>query len=238
MDPVEALSHESIPFLFGLQESGRGGESSASDRIDDADGRSQQHGGDEENLLAPPYIPFTYRFLGLRLRLAFTKRRFQRVEASYQAHISSRRRRSISSEEARAMLAGLDGELDSSFKTLRNEIDRIEEAQESMRVRALPKVESLLVLHECYQTFLFGFIPKPSTSCRPACALPFLNVGTETTAAIKKLIADFAGVPVGAMVHDLQSLVVLLQKETITDSEVFRRRRKSESTIEEVPHRS
>jgi hypothetical protein len=207
MDPVEALSHESIPFLFGLQESGRGGESSASDRIDDADGRSQQHGGDEENLLAPPYI-------------------------------SSRRRRSISSEEARAMLAGLDGELDSSFKTLRNEIDRIEEAQESMRVRALPKVESLLVLHECYQTFLFGFIPKPSTSCRPACALPFLNVGTETTAAIKKLIADFAGVPVGAMVHDLQSLVVLLQKETLTDSAVFRRRRKSESTIEEVPHRS
>ena len=122
MDPIEALSHESIPFLFGLQESGRGGETSASDRIDGADGRR-----DEENLLAPPYIPFTYRFLGLRLRLAFTKRRFQRVEASYQAHISSRRRRSISSEEARAMLAGLDGELDSSFKTLRNEIDRIDE---------------------------------------------------------------------------------------------------------------
>lgn len=237
MDSIEVLSHESIPFLFGLQESGRGGESSASDRIGNAERQSQQHLGDEEHLPTPPYIPFTYRFLGLRLRLAFTKRRFQRVEASYQAHISSRRRRSISSEEARAMLAGLDGELDSSFKTLRNEIDRIEQAQESMRVRALPKVESLLLLHESYQTFLYGFQSKPSSSCHPVCALPFLNVGTETTSAIKKLIADFAGVPVGAMVHDLQSLVVLLQKETLTDSAVFRRRRTRDSTIEEVSDR-
>jgi hypothetical protein len=207
-------------------------------------GGSEDRGSDQHLTKVPPlHIPFTYRFLGLRLRLAFTKRRFRRVEASYQAHMSSRQRRSIPNEETRVVLAGLDGELDSSFKMLRIEIDRIEQAQEAMRIRALPKVEQLLLLHESHKKFLLGFLTpeaREDQESQPqcSCALPILNVGMETTTAIKQLIADFAGVPSGKMVSDLRSLLVLLRKETLAGgSAVFRERPKpdlpSQSTNEE-----
>jgi hypothetical protein len=243
MDAINDAHREEIPFLLGLRE-GR----SDGDPLFPVDlhqhpsrgyrsGRSEGRDNDQQLTDAPSlHVPFTYRFLGLRLRLAFTKRRFRRVEASYQAHISSRQRRSITNAEARVVLAGLDGELDSSFKTLRLEIDRIERAQEAMRVRALPKVEQLLLLHESYKVFLHGFLtpvtrkerePQQERESyrRSSCVLPILNVGMETTTALKRLIAEYAGVPSGKMVPDLQSLVVLLRKETLAGgSAVFRER--------------
>lgn len=177
------------------------------------------HGAPSDCVVA---IPFTYRFLGLRLRLAFTKRRFRRVEASYLDHMTSRLRRSVASEEATTLLAGLDGELDSSFKTLRQEIDRIEEAQETMRLRALPKVEQLIILHKGFNSFLHGFLRR-GVDDSAECHLPMLNLGSESTTAVKRIIADFAGVPTGMLLHDLRSLEVLLRQESLAEgSAMFR----------------
>ena len=155
-------------------------------------------------------VPFTYHFLGLRLKLAFTKRRFERMEARYQEHLTT----------DHGGLNGLVDILEDSFSTLRDEIDRIEEGQACMKKRALPKVREQLALHKSFLCFLSGFRSKrvegdesrdddneaPPTQCN----LPMLNQGDETTTAIKKCIAEFAGVPTGMLVHDLRSLETLL----------------------------
>lgn len=152
-------------------------------------------------------IPFTYRFLGLRLRLAFTKRRFQRVEASFQNHMMA--------EDDDT--TGLTEIMEDSFSTLRCEIQRIEAGQESMKKKALPKVEELLLLHRSFLEFLRGFHP-PSSSVDDGTDdeenrksyLPCLDRGDETTTAIKQKIAEFAGVPIGSHISDLRSLHTLL----------------------------
>jgi hypothetical protein len=161
-------------------------------------------------------VPFTYRFLGLRLRLAFTKRRFQRVEKSYHAHLLTDRGR----------LNDLVNVLQSSFSSLRDEIERIEQGQESMKQRTLPKVKEQLTLHQGFFTFLAGFREVPATATTndtvPACKnkekkrchLHILNQGCETTTAFKRLIAEFAGVPTGMLLHDLRTLENLLAQDT------------------------
>jgi hypothetical protein len=155
-------------------------------------------------------VPFTYRFLGLRLRLAFTKRRFCQVEKSYQDSLLTDRGR----------LNDLVIVLQSSFSSLRNEIDRIEQGQENMKQRALPKVKEQLVLHKCFLCFLSGFREDDDDSSvqdnTRQCQLPLLNQGEETDTAIKKLIAEFAGVPVGMLVHDLRTLEGLLEQKEAT----------------------
>jgi hypothetical protein len=153
-------------------------------------------------------VPFTYRFLGLRLRLAFTKRRFCQVEKSYRDSLLTDRGR----------INDLVNVLQSSFSSLRNEIERIEQGQENMKQRALPKVKEQLVLYDGFLCFLSGFREDKDDSSvrdnthRPQrqCHLPLLNQGEETTNAFKKLIAEFAGVPTGMLVHDLRTLEGLL----------------------------
>jgi hypothetical protein len=156
-------------------------------------------------------VPFTYRFLGLRLRLAFTKRRFCQVEQIY--------RKSLLTDRGR--LDDLANILQSSFSSLHNAIERIEEGQENIKQRALPKVKEQLVLHHGFICFLSGFIEgKDDCSVqdnfhRPQrqCHLPLLNQGEETDTAFKKLIAEFAGVPIGMLVHDLRTLEGLLEQK-------------------------
>lgn len=159
-------------------------------------------------------VPFTYRFLGLRLRLAFAKRRFRRVEKTYHTHLLTDRGR----------LNDLVNVLQSSFSSLRDEIERIERGQESMKQRALPKVKEQLRLHDGFIAFLSGFREPEQeegardslqAECAPAkqCALPILVQGDETTMAFKKLIADFAGVPTGMLLHDLRTLESLLKQD-------------------------
>jgi len=219
-------------------------------------------------------IPFTYRFLGLRLRLAFTKRRFERVQATYEQHVSAvqrhyqqrqrlrrvqqqqeqqlqsngggvdaeeegigrRRRRVVGpptasenrQQQQRQQRVGarnafavvenaveLDAALDTSFGRLRKEISRIEHSQNEMRRRALPKVQELLSSHRTLLQFLAGFDDsverRDSSSSR--CRLSVLNRDVETTTSLKKLIAEYAGVPVGRLFHDLKSLERLLLYE-------------------------
>ena len=153
-------------------------------------------------------VPFTYRFLGLRLRLAFTKRRFCQVEKSYRDSLLTDRGR----------LNDLVIVLQSSFSSLRNEIDRIEQGQENMKQRALPKVKEQLVLHNSFLCFLSGFREEIDDSSvrdytQRQCHLPLLNQGEETNTAFKKLIAEFAGVPTGMLVHDLRTLEGLLEQK-------------------------
>jgi len=169
-------------------------------------------------------VPFTYRFLGLRLKLAFTKRRFERAEASYHEHLTS----------DHAGLNGLTDILEDSFSMLRDEISRIEEGQACMKKRALPKVQEQLMLHQSFLCFLSGFRSKriegddgkdvvekdvieeyensDKETSNKRCNLPMLNRDDETTTAIKKCIAEFAGVPTGMLVHDLRSLETLLEQ--------------------------
>ena len=135
-------------------------------------------------------IPFTYHFLGLRLRLAFTKRRFEKVEASYHEHVENNNR----------VVSLL---LEGSFQSLRQEISRIEEGQEEMRQRALPKVREQLELYQSFLAFLSG------CAC-PHSPLKLLHCGEETSIGLKKVIAEFAGVPLGNEIHDLRSLQRLL----------------------------
>jgi hypothetical protein len=192
-------------------------------------------------------VPFTYRFLGLRLRLAFTKRRFKRVEATFQQHLTG----PAATEELLTMM-------ENTFSTLREEIQRIEKGHEKMKKKALPKVREQVLLHKTFLCFLGGFIdfqerqtamkdeqerreeendtrPEEAlTQRRPpdvkrdegteeenktkdrqnaeCCHLSMLNQGLETTTAIKRLIAEFAGVPIGMRIHDLRSLEALLEQ--------------------------
>lgn len=139
------------------------------------------------------FIPLTNRFLCLRLRLEFTKRRLERIEASYY------------SQQQRDNLNQLF-ELQASFATLRREISRIEQGQENLRQRAQPKVECLLQLHHSFCTFVCGFYDDRSP-------LSVLNRGNETCTGIQTLIADFAGVPHGLVFDDLKCLAKLLEKE-------------------------
>jgi hypothetical protein len=163
-------------------------------------------------------VPFTYRFLGLRLRLAFTKRRFCQVEKSYLDSLLTDRGR----------LNDIVNVLQSSFSSLRNEIERIELGQENMRQRALPKVKEQLALHDGFLCFLSGFLEDKDDSSvqdnantpQRQCHLPLLNQGEETITAFKKLIAEFAGVPTGRLVHDLRTLEGLLEQKEATQESI------------------
>jgi hypothetical protein len=164
-------------------------------------------------------VPFTYRFLGLTLRLAFTKRRFRRVEESYQRYLTA-------GEED---LDDLVRVIEHSFAALRNEIQRIEEGQEHMKRTTLPCVRSQMRLYQNFVLWLSGFREAskqakgddstsmtPTTSDDPpprACLLPRLDQGVETTTGIKRLIADFVGVPTGRLLNDLRNLQSLLEQE-------------------------
>ena len=173
-------------------------------------------------------VPFTYRFLGLRLRLAFTRRRFERVEASYLQHLTTTAFQTARLIEERDQVGVPMGQarneqdeqrelmevLESSFTSLRSEIDRIEESQEQMKERALPLVRKQLTAHKSFILFLSGFKAGQQNDADPTletCALPMLDQGDETTTAIKKLIASFSGVPIGMYVHDLRTLETLLE---------------------------
>jgi hypothetical protein len=159
-------------------------------------------------------VPFTYVFLGLRLRLAFTKRRFEKVEATYLEHLTTSIEQGGDGAGAGQINGGILHILESSFSSLRDEIGRIEQGHESMKERALPKVREQLQHHECFITcFLSGFRERGSNNSSvfsEECHLPMLNQGEETTTAIKKLIAEFAGIPIGMVIHDLRSLELLL----------------------------
>jgi hypothetical protein len=156
-------------------------------------------------------VPFTYRFLGLRLRLAFTKRKFCQVEQIY--------RKSLLTDRCR--LNDLVNVLQSSFSSLHNEIERIEKGQEHIKQRALPKVREQLVLYDGFLCFLSGFHEDKDESSvqdnahtpQRQCHLPLLNQGEETAIAFKKLIAKFAGVPTGMLVNDLRTLEGLLEQK-------------------------
>jgi uncharacterized protein YdcH (DUF465 family) len=181
-------------------------------------------------------VPFTYRFFGLRLRLAFTKRRFCQVEKSYRDSLLTDRGR----------LNDLVHLLQSSFSSLRDEIERIEQGQENMKQRALPKVKEQLVLHDGFLCFLSGFREDKDDSSvkdnaytpQRQCHLPLLNQGEETITAFKKLIAEFAGVPTGMLVHDLRILEGLLeekeaaQRSMVEELETSRRPVKQEENAE------
>jgi hypothetical protein len=170
-------------------------------------------------------VPFTYRFLGLTLRLAFTKRRFRRVEESYQRYLTA----------GEDDLDDLVRVIEHSFAALRNEIQRIEEGQEHMKRTTLPCVRSQMRLYRNFVFWLSGFREKSNhtegndestssivataTSDDPpppaplACLLPRLEQGVETTTGIKRLIADFVGVPTGRLLNDLRNLQSLLERE-------------------------
>lgn len=156
-------------------------------------------------------MPFTYRFFGLRLRLAFTKQRFCQVEQSYRDSLLTDRGR----------LNDLVCVLQSSFSSLRNEIERIEQGQENMKQRILPKVKEQLVLHDGFLCFLSGFREDKDDhdahthQRQRQCHLPMLNQGEETVTAFKKLIAEFACVPIGTLVHDLRTLEGLLEQRRL-----------------------
>lgn len=175
-------------------------------------------------------VPFTYRFLGLRLRLAFTRRRFERVEASYMQHLTTtalQTARLLEDTGGNAQDGGQGNQqgdaerqelmqlLEMSFTSLRSEIDRIEESQEKMKRRVLPLVQSQLKLHKSFMCFLSGFNrqdDQDNSDSTSSCVIPLLNQGEETTTHIKKLIASFAGVPTGMYVHDLRTMETLLQQ--------------------------
>ena len=214
-----------------------------------AAGRSTMSGSNNFVDFESTSVPFTYRFLGLRLRLAFTKRRFKRVEDTFQQHLTG----PAGTEELTDMM-------ESTFSTLRDEIKRIEKGHDRMKKKALPKVREQILLHKSFLCFLGGFRvregrPPPNEKHEqerreqkdatrgedahaqwgPAdtkdeekreeetletkeqqhverCLLSMLNQGEETTTAIKRHIAEFAGVPIGMMIHDLRSLEALLEQ--------------------------
>jgi hypothetical protein len=118
-------------------------------------------------------VPFSMKFLGLRLRLAFTKRRFDEVEAIYRSHVddtgtsgsgtptttsSSMGRSSSRDEQARLTTAQqLVGVFDESFGSLREEILAIEQGQEIIQKKILPKLLAQIELHDSFMVFLQGF---------------------------------------------------------------------------------
>lgn len=151
-------------------------------------------------------VPFTYRYLGLTLRLAFTKRRFRRVETSYERFLRQ------GEDEVDDLLSVLEH----SFTVLRTEIKRIEDGQEQMKRNALPCVRTQMGLHKSFMAWLSGFNNNDSDShneehkSSKQCCIPMLNQGVETTTGIKQLVAEFLGVPTGRLLHDLRNLESLL----------------------------
>ena len=129
---------------------------------------------DQSIALERTNVPFTYRFLGLRLRLAFTRRRFERVEATYMQHLTSTALQTArllegQGEQRNNNLDATDTEngarpelmqiLESSFTSLRSEIDRIEECQEKMKRRVLPLVQEQLALHKSFMVYRTHVLP-------------------------------------------------------------------------------
>ena len=162
-------------------------------------------------------VQYSLRFLGLRLRLAFTKRRFDEVEAIYRSHVED-------DEYEQARLATLLSVFEASFSSLRNQILEIEKGQEIIKKKIIPRVQAQFEMHRSFLVFLQGFrdTEAENNSDRECmeqerrnpskCLLPMLNVGEETTSAIKQLISDFAGIPTRGTLHDLRSLKSMLEK--------------------------
>ena len=150
-------------------------------------------------------VPFTYRYLGLTLRLAFTKRRFRRVETSYERFLTQ------GEDEVDDLLRVLE----QSFRVLRTEIKRIEDGQEQMKRTALPCVRTQMGLYRSFLVWLSGFRnesqeQKREFTSQSRCCIPMLDCGIETTTGIKRLVAEFVGVPTGRLLHDLRNLENLL----------------------------
>ena len=164
-----------------------------------------------DEIMKPTSVPLTYCFLGLTLRLAFTKRRLYRVKSSYQ--------RLLEEEEGVAMDALFHG-LEQSFELLIKEIERIEKGQEDMRRAALPCVRDRMKSYRGFMVFLSGFQEtlddtnneKNSVGERNKCCISMLVQDPETTRGIKLLVADFLGVPMGHILHDLRNLENLLEQ--------------------------
>ena len=159
--------------------------------------------------IKPTSVPFTYCFLGLTLRLAFTKRRFYRVESSYQRLL----------EEGEGGMDAFLHDMEQSFQVLRNEIDRIEEGQEDMRRAVLPCVRDQLGSYRCFMVFMSGFREPLDEANREdyvgernKCCISMLAQDPDTTSAIQRLVADFIGVPTGRLLHDLRNLENLLEQ--------------------------
>jgi hypothetical protein len=122
-------------------------------------------------------VPFSMKFLGLRLRLAFTKRRFDEVEAIYRSHVDDTGTSSGSGthtgaetssssrdEQARLTTAQqLVGVFDESFGALREEILAIEQGQEIIQKKILPKLLAQIELHDSFIVFLQGFYMENRT---------------------------------------------------------------------------
>lgn len=163
--------------------------------------------------------PLSHRFLAMTLRLAFTKRRFEKVLESYKHQAT---------ETDDHLLQDLlfTRVLERSFGALRREIARIERGHECMKRTALPCVRTQMGLYQSYLTWLSGF--RETTvrdysdnddddighkgSVQQFCCIPMLSIGDETTTAIKSLIAQFVGVPTGRLLHDLRNLQGLLEQ--------------------------
>ena len=94
-------------------------------------------------------VPVSLGFLGLRLRLAFAKRRFDEVESVYRSHVDD--------ECEQARLAAQLGVFDASFSSLRKEILAIEQGQEIIKKKILPRVVAQVNMHESFLVFLQGF---------------------------------------------------------------------------------
>lgn len=99
-------------------------------------------------------VPFTYRFLGLKLRLAFTKRRFQKVEASYKRYLTAE---GGDNDEDQHHVEDLLRVIEQTFGALRREIARIERGQEFMKRTAIPCVRTQMGYYRSYMVWLGGF---------------------------------------------------------------------------------
>uniref|UniRef100_A0A7S3P4Y5 Uncharacterized protein n=1 Tax=Amphora coffeiformis TaxID=265554 RepID=A0A7S3P4Y5_9STRA len=166
-----------------------------------------------DDIIKPTSVPLTYCFLGLMLRLAFTKRRLHRVKSCYQ-HL-------LEEEEGIAMDALFHG-LEQSFQVLIIEIERIEKGQEDIKRAALPCVRDRMGSYRGFMVFLSGFresldyinnSEKNSVGDqRNKCCISMLAQDPETTRGIKLLVADFLGAPMGRSLHDLRNLENLLEQ--------------------------
>lgn len=109
-------------------------------------------------------VPFTYRFLALRLRLAFTKRRFERIEAAaYQQHLLDSADDINNNDALDELLLTIGGTF---LFGLGQQIDGIEKGKDITTQQALPCVREKMHLHQCFVVFLDGFLERKKDDTR------------------------------------------------------------------------
>ena len=165
--------------------------------------------------LVPSESPFTLRYLSLRLKLDFTRRRLKKIQLTYMDYIisttrSNRRRRHHHASTTTGYWMDF---LEESFGSLKKDLQFIERNHAELKRRGHPRIKERLQLYESFGVFLQGYYCEQADGC----AVALLNRDEETTTSIKRLIADFAGVPTGRELFDFRMLSNIFDSEKSAD---------------------